>query len=216
MRAKAILFLGVFLTIGALSWSSAQAGGVRIGIGIPIGIGVGVGPAYAPPPYYYGYPYGYPYGYGYGYPYGYPYYYPRPVYAVPQPVYARRRRPTRRHPPLTSRRLRPPAILLHTVISAGFVAKLYLSGSGSGDDSATAAASAAFDSPRPRSAGRDRIVRDQVSVRRDTTDLVETGRVSPPDRWSDSTGASPAVRGESAENTVPGLLGNFCQDNFSI
>ena len=79
MRAKTVLFLAVLLAAGTLSWSPAQAGGVRIGIGIPIGIGVG--PAYAPPPYYYGYPYGYPYGY-------YPYYYPRPVYVQPAPVYA--------------------------------------------------------------------------------------------------------------------------------
>ena len=46
MRAKTTLFLGVFLAIAAVSWSSVQAGGVRIGIGFPIGIGVGVGPAY--------------------------------------------------------------------------------------------------------------------------------------------------------------------------
>ena len=57
MRAKTALFLCVVLAIWALSWSSVQAGGVRIGIGIPIGIGVVIGPAYPPPPppqYYYG------------------------------------------------------------------------------------------------------------------------------------------------------------------
>ena len=89
MRAKTVLFLLVFLAIGALSWSSAQAGGVRIGIGIPIGIGVG--PAYPPPPYYYGYPYGY---------------YPRPVYVYPQPVYVQPQ-PTYVQGPFTSNRRRP-------------------------------------------------------------------------------------------------------------
>ena len=60
MRAKIALVLLCLFGHRGISWSSVQAGGVRIGIGIPIGIGVG--PAYPPPPlpYYYGYPYGYP------------------------------------------------------------------------------------------------------------------------------------------------------------
>ena len=68
MRAKTLLLTMLFLATGMLSWSSAQAGGIRIGIGIPIG--VVVRPAYPPRYYYYGYPY-----------------YPAPVYVQPVPAY---------------------------------------------------------------------------------------------------------------------------------
>jgi catechol 2,3-dioxygenase-like lactoylglutathione lyase family enzyme len=89
MKTRTVLIVGAALTIVALSWSSAQAVGIRIGIGIPIGIGVGIGPAYPAPYYYRPYPYYYPYYYPYRYYYPYPYGYavPAPVYVQPAPVY---------------------------------------------------------------------------------------------------------------------------------
>jgi len=79
MDKKCVLFVGVLLAGTILGWSSAEAGGVRIGIGIPIG-----GPAYYPPPYYASGYYPYPY-------YAAPpavYVQPAPVYGQPAPVYA--------------------------------------------------------------------------------------------------------------------------------
>lgn len=85
MKTTRMFLVVAVLAMMALSWSSAYAGGVRIGIGIGIPIG---GPVYAPYPYY---P---PYAYYPPYPYYYPpyrvYAAPAPVYVVPQPstVYA--------------------------------------------------------------------------------------------------------------------------------
>jgi hypothetical protein len=78
MNMKRVLFLGVVVALAAMPWSTAQGGGIRLGIGINIPLG---GPAYQPYPYY-------PYPY---YPYRYysPYYVaPPPVYVQPAPVYA--------------------------------------------------------------------------------------------------------------------------------
>ena len=69
MKARHVLLLGVLLAVTAMAWSSAEAGGVRIGIGI----GIPFPGVYGGPCYYGGYPYAYPYPY-YGYPYAYPYY----------------------------------------------------------------------------------------------------------------------------------------------
>ena len=94
MRGTKLVCLGSLLVATCfLLNSTADAGGVRIGIGIGIPIGpIGV-PAYNPYPYY---PYAYPYGY---YPYNpYRYYYYPPYYygypylrASPRPRMARRR-----------------------------------------------------------------------------------------------------------------------------
>ena len=88
MRGTKLVCLGSLLVATCfLLNSTADAGGVRIGIGIGIPIGpIGV-PAYNPYPYY---PYAYPYGYYPYNPYRYyyypPYYYGYPYRAYPAPA----------------------------------------------------------------------------------------------------------------------------------